>query len=85
MATIKIEQISGHLIGENAKHTLKLRLTITEEWVKGADRPSSRVLEDIEPLSLAGIKDGKYSLHYSFDGKEEEQPVKVSYGYMLAD
>jgi hypothetical protein len=40
-------------------------------------------LEDIEPLSLSGIKDGTYTLQYFFSGKQEQQAVRISYGFML--
>lgn len=85
MATTKVEHVSGQLIGEIASHSVRLKLTVTEEWVSGSDQPVTRVLEDIEPLSLAGIKDGTYTLQYSFNGKQEQQAVRISYGFMLSD
>lgn len=83
MATTTTEHVSGQLVGATTNHTVKLKLTIREVWVKGSDLPVARVLEDIKPLSLSGIKDGIYTLKYPFNGKQEEQAVRIVYGFML--
>lgn len=43
-----------------------------------------RRLERISPTTNVAVEDGKYTLRYTFDGKEEERKVRVQQGILLS-
>jgi hypothetical protein len=78
------ERVSGELVGREKSFAVKLNLTVSEAPATGPNRAPERTIEDIEPATLAGIPDGDYTLRFWFDGKQEEHPVRISFGYLLA-
>lgn len=84
MTSTKVERAIGELLGEKGTHRVNLKLTVMEAAAEGSKQPTERTIEDIEPATLCGIPDGDYTLRFPFDGKQEEHPVRISFGYLLA-
>jgi hypothetical protein len=68
------ERINGLLIGERT-YPIILVLVVNQFEAKGERQ--IRVLDTLDAVSLKGVPDGKYTLHYTFDGDKCEKPVRV--------
>ena len=84
MATKTVETIVGELVGQKT-FPIRLRVTVQEHWVNELDHPVKRTIDKWEAVSLSGIEEGSYTLRFIFDGQQVEQPVRVSYGFLLVE
>lgn len=79
-----IENVSAELLRDGKKvYDVKLRLTIKELLVDERSGAAARAIARSE-LMTPGIADGKYTLRFLFDRKQEEHNVRIERGMMLA-
>lgn len=86
MNRTKIEQVWGELDGEGRHYTILLNLTIKELFGSGPmpeDRAVARV--ELTPMSGMAVQNGKYTLRYTFNGKEEKHAVRAEDGTLLSE
>jgi hypothetical protein len=85
MTETKIEQVWGELDGEGRHYTILLNLTIKELFGSGP-MPEDRALTRVEltPMSGMAVENGRYTLNYTFNGKEEKLAVRAVDGTLLS-
>lgn len=84
MSRTVIEYVWAELLREDKAYKVRLKLTVKELMVHESPAPVARAVAHIELTPTAGLEDGPYTLRYVFDGKQEEQPVRVQQGMLLA-
>ena len=79
-----IENVSAELLKDGKKvFDVKLRLTIKELMVDERSGAAARAIARSE-LMTRGVADGRYTLRFLFDRKQEEHRVRIEGGMMLA-
>ncbi len=87
MSTTVLEQIWGELIRDGKTlYNIKLDLTVKELFVDERSMPVDRAISRmaLSPMSTKAVVDGRYTLRYSFNGKQHEDSVRVQDGTLLA-
>lgn len=77
------ETISGPLSDGQNIYTIRLRLAVQELMVSESPYPVSRAITRVEATPGTSVKNGKYTLQYVFDGRNEESKVRVDNGMLL--
>ena len=84
MSNTVIEIISGELLRDGKARSVKLKLTVNELMANESPAPVARAIARAELIPTSGLEDGPYRLRYVFDGKQQEDSVRVQYGMLLA-
>ena len=69
--------------GGKKAYDVKLRLTVKEMMVDELSTPVARAIARRD-LMTTNIADGRHTLRYFFDGKQEQHQVRMERGTMLA-
>src|SRR5207249_12173424 len=80
MPTTVLEQIWGELIRDGKTlYTIKLDLTVKELFVHERSTPVGRGISrmTLSPMSVVAVADGRYTLRYTFNGKQHEDSGRV--------
>lgn len=84
MSNTVIEHISAELVREGKARSVKLKLTVTELMANESSAPVARAIARYALVPTSGLEDGPYTLRYVFDGKQQEDSVRVQYGMLLS-
>jgi hypothetical protein len=86
MSKTVIERISAELVGNGKTRIVALKLTVKELMADESQTPVARAIDraELDPESAKSIEDGSYTLLYIFDGKKQEDRVRMQGGFMLA-
>jgi hypothetical protein len=86
MSKTVIEHIPAELEANGETKPVTLRLTVKELMANESVAPVARAIAraELDPTSAKAIQDGHYTLRYTFNGKKEEQRVRMQGGFMLA-
>jgi hypothetical protein len=81
------EHARGELTDANGKaYNVQLDLTVKVMYVDERTMPVARAIAELALSRMPGmvVPDGKYSLTFIFDGKQEKQNVRVESGTLLS-
>jgi hypothetical protein len=90
MSRIVSEQILGDLLqdGKIVYQGIRLDIRVNEMFVDERAMPTARAIMPgsmkLSPMSQKAVQDGTYILRRTFDGKTEEDRVRVRDGWLLA-
>jgi hypothetical protein len=75
-------RIPAELIQAGKTWDVQLDLEVAELWTNNTlvDRAISRIA--LAPGQT--VQDGDFTVRYTFDGRQEEQPVRVKHGILLS-
>lgn len=82
-----IEHVWGELLRDGEKvYTPKLKLTVNEFTPDESLAPVRRwvIGHELTPMTGMAVQNGEYALRYVFDGNQQEHPVRVDGGRLLA-
>jgi hypothetical protein len=80
MAKIIFEQVAGELLRDGKTvHNVTLILTVNEISVDQRSTPVRRIIDTykLSPASARAVRNGEYTVRFSFDGKQEQREVEV--------
>lgn len=85
MTTTRFEQITGELEGEGRRYNVRLDITVKELFSNESAQPVNRAIARMA-LSPTGerVQDGSYTLRYVFNGKQEQDSVRIHLGMLLS-
>jgi hypothetical protein len=76
--------VSATLRNTQRKYAVQLDLQVLELWGQGTV-PDEYVIERVSlALGRGPVEDDDYTLEYSFNGKQEQQQVRVANGMLLS-
>ena len=85
MTKTEVVRVPGELVCEGKSYRVQVKLTVKPLYVNESPEPVNRIIEkeELEPTPGLAIEDGKYTLLYSFNGKQETRSRRVERGTLL--
>jgi hypothetical protein len=85
MTKTEVVRVPGELVREGKSYPVQVKLTVKPIYVDERPEPVNHIIEkeELEPTPGLVIEDGKYTLLYSFNGKQETRSRRVERGMLL--
>jgi hypothetical protein len=84
MTRTKLERIRAELSDGERNYAIHLDLTVKELFANESAEPVSRAIGRMSLSASSSPPNGRYRLRYVFDGKQEEETVRIEHGTLLA-